>query len=478
MNRPHRLNPYPRYMEAQPAKILIVDDDTAFQGMLREAVGEKGFAVESAYSAEEGVEKASGEAFDLVLLDVRLPGMTGIEAIPRFREVSPSTEIIIMTGYAEKDSAVQAIRRGAYDYFTKPFSLSEMEIVIRRALEKRRLQRQVSSLRRALDREGPLAHLIGQGEAMARVKDLLERVAPLDSTVLITGETGTGKELVADTVHALSARADGPFIKINCAAIPENLLESELFGHEKGAFTGALQMKRGQFELAAGGTLLLDEIGDMPLHLQPKLLRAVELKQVERVGGTKALACDVRIVAATNVDLADQVRERKFREDLYYRLNVACIHLPPLRERKEDLPLLAEYFLGRLAGKLKTGQPRLGPGALRAMYEYDWPGNIRQLANVLERAAIFRRGDEIAAEDIDFGRGAGQAPSSPQAAAPLESPLPLREAVNLYEKNLILTALRRANGVQTEAAKRLGVSAKNLWNKLQKHDIDPSEANR
>ncbi|EPR44152.1 two component, sigma54 specific, transcriptional regulator, Fis family [Desulfovibrio sp. X2] len=457
-------------------RILIVDDDIAFQGMLREAVGEKGFAVDCAASAEEGIRTAASGVYNLILLDVRLPGMSGIEAIPHFREASPSTEIIIMTAYAEKDSAVQAIRRGAYDYFTKPFSLAEMEIVIRRALEKQRLQRQVRSLRRTLDKEGPLGRIIGQGEAMWRVKDLIERVAPLDSTVLVIGETGTGKELVADTVHALSARAEGPFVKVNCAAIPENLLESELFGHEKGAFTGALATRRGKFELASGGTILLDEIGDMPLHLQPKLLRAVELKQIERVGGSRPIACDVRIVAATNVDLAAQVKERKFREDLFYRLNVASIHLPPLRERKDDLPQLAEFFLTRLAAKLKTGLPRLSSQAMRALFDYDWPGNVRQLANVLERAAIFRHGEEISAEDIDFGYGGARSRDTAPAAVPMQvdPSLPLREAVTLYEKNLILSALRQAGGVQTEAAKLLGISAKNLWNKLQKHSIDPT----
>jgi len=461
-------------MEKQPAaRILIVDDDTAFQGMLREAVSEKGFDVESAYSAEEGVARAAEGGYNLILLDVRLPGMSGIEAIPRIREVSPATEIIVMTGYAEKDSAMQAIRQGAYDYFTKPFSLAEMEIVIRRALEKQRLQRQVRSLRRTLDKEGPAGRIIGQSEAMWRVKELVERVAPLDATVLIIGETGTGKELIADTVHALSARSAGPFVKINCAAIPENLLESELFGHEKGSFTGALSAKRGKFELASGGTILLDEIGDMPLHLQPKLLRAVEQKQVERVGGAKAIACDVRIVAATNVDLAGQVRERKFREDLFYRLNVAAIHLPSLRERKDDIPLLAEHFLARISSRLGSGAPQLSTRAMRALYDYDWPGNVRQLANVLERSAIFRRGDLIEPADIDFGQGQTRAaPSQDGEGTHVESPLPLREAVNLYEKNLILTALRMTGGVQTAAARRLGISAKNLWNKLQKHGID------
>jgi two-component system response regulator AtoC len=312
---------------------------------------------------------------------------------------------------------------------------------------------------------------------MLRVKELIERVAPLETGVLIIGETGTGKELVTDTIHALSNRADKPLIKLNCAAIPENLLESELFGHEKGAFTGATSMKRGKFELASGGSILLDEIGDMPLHLQPKLLRTVEQKQVERVGGDKSISCDVRIIAATNIDLAQRVREKAFREDLYYRLNVALISLPPLRERKDDLPRLSEAFVERLNTKLGTRIKGVSPAALKAMHAFDWPGNVRQLANVLERAVIFCRGEEIEPEDIDFGVSGTPQPHSP-GPAPAGGGLPqvpLRQAVNEYEKTLILTALRQSDGIQTEAARLLGISPKNLWNKIQKHAIDPNE---
>ena len=454
------------------ARILVVDDDAAFRGMLVEALRDKEFDVDVAGSAEEGIRLAAAGDFDLVLQDVMLPGMSGIEALPHLKRAAPLADIVVMTAFSSRDSAVEALKRGAYDYFTKPFSLAEMEVVIRRALEKRRLQGQVQALRTTLEREGPLSRIIGQGQAMSRVKDMLQRVAGLDADVLITGESGTGKELVADTIHALSPRAAGPFVKLNCAAIPENLLESELFGHEKGAFTGATAARRGRFEMAQGGSILLDEIGDMPLHLQPKLLRAVEQKQVERVGGSRPVTFDVRIIAATNQDLRDRVEAKEFRADLYYRLNVAAIHLPPLRERKEDLALLADFFLDRIGRRLGGEPLSLAPDALRLLQAQDWPGNVRQLANTLERTAIFAASGRITAADLSLALQRRAEPI-PEIVPP-EIGLPLKRAVNEYEKGLIVQALRRAGGVQTEAARLLGITAKNLWNKLQKHGLDPA----
>jgi two-component system response regulator AtoC len=309
-------------------KILVVDDDRAFQGMLVEALADKGYVVETAASAEDGIKKAGASNFDLILHDIQLPGMSGLEALKHLAEVAPGVDVIVMTGYGSKESGVTAMQQGAYDYFEKPFSLREMEVVVRRALEKRRLQVELAELKRR-GGSSPLHNIIGQSGPMMAVKERIGRVAELNADVLIMGETGTGKELVADTIHALSARAKAPFVKINCAAIPENLIESELFGHEKGAFTGATSMKQGKFELAKGGSLMLDEIGDMPLHLQPKLLRAVEQKQAERVGGSKPIRYDVRIIAATNQELEQRVRDGGFRSDLYYRLNVATLILPP-----------------------------------------------------------------------------------------------------------------------------------------------------
>ncbi len=456
-----------------PERILVIDDDASFQSMLCEALTEKGYDVERAGSAEQGLELAGRGGFDLILLDVQLPGMTGIEAIPLLNDASPKTDIIVMTAYSSKHSALEAIKLGAYDYFTKPFSLKEMEIVIKRALEKRLLQDQIRLFKKKLGEKSPASNIIGDSEPMRRVKELVERVARLETNVLITGETGTGKELIADTIHTLSHRASGPFVKLNCAAIPETLLESELFGHEKGAFTGATGIKRGKFELAAGGTILLDEIGDMPLHLQPKLLRAVEQKQVERLGGAKPIAFDIRVIAATNQILAELVKQKKFRDDLFYRLNVASIHIPPLRERKGDLPLLAEHFIKNVNVKLGTDIARISPRAMEILFAYDWPGNIRQFANVLERAAIFSRGQVITESEIDLGLQEHERPLAPAEIVPASN-LPLRESLQEYEKNLITSALKKHHGVQTEAAKQLGITPKNLWNKLKKHAIDPA----
>jgi two-component system response regulator AtoC len=400
-----------------------------------------------------------------------LPGASGIESIPKIKEIGKGADIIVMTAFSTRELAVEAVRLGAYDFFAKPFSLAEMEVVVRRALEKRRLQAEVRSLRRSLERDGPAARIIGTSDAVTGIVSLIRRIAALDTTVLVTGPSGTGKELVADTLHALSPRAGGPLVKVNCAAIPENLLESELFGHERGAFTGAVGAKAGRFEQASGGTLFLDEIGDMPLSIQPKILRAVEQKQIERLGGTRTLDVDVRIVAATNQDLQKLVEERAFREDLYYRLNVASIHLPPLKARKEDIPLLAEHFLERIGARLGMRLTGISPEAMEELLACDWPGNVRQFANTIERAAIVSEAGVLTREAVQraFQKDLHLLPVS----LPSETAT-LKETLNEVEKGLILSALKRGKGRQTEAARLLGISAKNLWNKLQKHGIDTS----
>jgi two-component system response regulator AtoC len=453
-------------------KILVVDDDRAFQGMLVEALADKGYVVETAASAEDGIKKAGASNFDLILHDIQLPGMSGLEALKHLAEVAPGVDVIVMTGYGSKESGVTAMQQGAYDYFEKPFSLREMEVVVRRALEKRRLQVELAELKRR-GGSSPLHNIIGQSGPMMAVKERIGRVAELNADVLIMGETGTGKELVADTIHALSARAKAPFVKINCAAIPENLIESELFGHEKGAFTGATSMKQGKFELAKGGSLMLDEIGDMPLHLQPKLLRAVEQKQAERVGGSKPIRYDVRIIAATNQELEQRVRDGGFRSDLYYRLNVATLILPPLRERKSDLPELAEFFLDRANRRLGTDITGVSAEAMEIFFNYDWPGNVRQFANAVERAAIFCTSTRITPAEVDQAFTNARPCADDGVCLPTGDGLPLKQALAEYEKALIENALRASGGVQTEAASALGVSAKNLWNKLRKHGISP-----
>ncbi|WP_054652233.1 sigma-54-dependent transcriptional regulator [Salidesulfovibrio brasiliensis] len=453
-------------------RVLVVDDDHAFRGMLVEALEERGFSVEEAGSAEDGIIRAGRGGLDLVLHDLKLPGMSGLEALPKLKEVAPDTDVIIMTGYGSRDTGIQAIKEGAYDYFSKPFSIKEMEVVIRRAMEKRRMQAELESLRKNLGESGHLDKIIGDSPLMDEVKDRIRRIAELDCDVLVIGETGTGKELVSDTIHALSSRSSGPFVKLNCAAIPESLLESELFGHEKGAFTGATAARPGKFEQAEGGTILLDEIGDMPLHLQPKLLRAVEQKQVERVGGTKPIKFNVRIIAATNQDLEKQVDEGAFRSDLYYRLNVASVNIPPLRDRREDIPRLADHFIQRANVKLGTDIHGVNSDAISKMMEFDWPGNVRQFANAIERAAIFCKDNVIRSSELElaFSRSTDQESGG---TGPLpEQSLPLRQALIAFERRLIEGALSRARGVQTEAASILGISPKNLWNKLQKHNID------
>jgi two-component system response regulator AtoC len=465
-----------------PARILVIEDDEVFRAMLCEALIGQGHEPHGVGSAEEGLARAGAEPFDLVITDVMLPGMDGIEGLSRLKDVSPGADVIVMTGYATKEKALEAVRLGACDFFSKPFSLAEMEVVIRRVLERRALTEELRQLKTAMaGSRGP--NIVGQSAVMRAVVDMVRRVAPLDSTVLVTGESGSGKEVIADAIHAHSRRASAPCVKVNCAAIPENLLESELFGHEKGAFTGAVAQKKGKFELAQHGTIMLDEIGDMPLFLQPKLLRAVEQKQIERVGGTKPIDIDIRIIAATNQDLETLVSQKQFRADLFYRLGVAAIHLPPLRERKEDLPLLAEHFLERINPRVGVNLRGVSREGMRLLFDYDWPGNVRQLSNVLERAAILSSGDVLTASDISRALRGADRPvlvDQAEAAGPAREVLPdeagnLRDTLQDMERNMIVAALKKAGGIQKDAARLLGVSPKNLWNKIQKHRIEATD---
>lgn len=451
-------------------RILIVDDDPGMQVALHEVLKRRGYEGETASSAEEALQKLDQNTFDLILLDVKLPGMSGLEVIPMIRDLGNQGEIILMTAHGSRDTALEAIRYGAYDYFTKPFSLKEMEVVIRRALEKRSLQTEVANLKQRIGNgKGVLTRIIGESEPMKRVKAMLQKIAPLETTVLITGESGTGKELIADTIHALSPRSVGSFVKMNCGSIPESLLESELCGHEKGAFTGAISQKQGKFELAHKGTILLDEIGDMPFALQVKLLRLVEQKQFERLGGKKTIEADVRIVAATNQDLTTLIRQKSFREDLYYRLNIGSIHLPPLRERKDDLPLLVHHFISKINVKLGTAITGVSREGMEVLFAHDWPGNIRELMNLLERVVILSSGNVLTAEDVHM---AFQRIPRARPPAGEEPAISLGETLEEVERNLIIHALRKSQGRQCEAAKALGVNPKNLWKKIRKHGIE------
>ncbi|MFH2012289.1 MAG: sigma-54 dependent transcriptional regulator [Pseudomonadota bacterium] len=449
-------------------KILIVDDNPSIQLTLEGTLKKEGYEIEKVSSAEEALNRVKDFSFDIILLDVKLPGMSGIEAIPRIKEIDSNAEIIVITAHGTRDIALEAISKGAYDYFTKPFSLEEIRITVGRAFEKKKLQSEVNRLRQELKYKYALKKIIGQSESIKMINALVERLAPLDTTVLITGESGTGKELIADTIHSQSKRSSNPFVKLNCAAIPEGLLESELFGYERGAFTGAQNSKHGKFEIAHTGTIFLDEVGDMSLATQAKLLRVLEERKINRLGGNKTIDVDIRIIAATNHDLLQMLNEKKFREDLYYRLNVASIHLPPLRERKEDIPLLADHFIQEVNIRLGSYSTGISPEAMEYLLKYPFPGNIRELHNLLERAIILGNDLIITSKSLQM---AFQKSSALSHSTSLEKVTTLNETIENVEKSLIINALQKANGIQIEAAKILGINPKNLWKKIKKHGI-------
>jgi two-component system response regulator AtoC len=454
--------------------VLIVDDDPQMQFFLKEALERQQYAVCVAPSAEAALESLKANKFDLILMDVRLPAMSGLEAVEEIQRLDRRTPIIVMTAHGTRDSALDAVRRGAYDYFTKPFSLDEMEIVVRRALERRRLQAELDRLSEQIASGRRRGRLLGSSSAMEEVFTLIDRVGPTDSTVLILGESGTGKELIAEAVHDQSTRRRKPFVKLNCAAIPETLLESELFGHEKGAFTGALSRKPGKFEQADGGTLLLDEIGDMTLSTQAKILRALQERELQRVGGTQTVSVDVRILASTNKDLDKGVREGTFRDDLYFRLNVVTINVPPLRDRREEIPELADHFLAEANQRLNRGILRLAPDTLAALMEYGWPGNVRELRNVIERAAVVNDGEVLLMSSLPAALRSGESPVGSAARWEALANLTLDEKVAQLERAFVVDALARAGGVQAAAARLLGVTERSVWHLVKKHRIEVS----
>jgi two-component system response regulator AtoC len=448
-------------------RIVIAEDDEDLAFVLRETLHRQRYEPEVAPTAGALIDKLKATPYDLILLDVRLPDMDGLEAIPRCRELAPDTPIIVMTAHGTRETAMEAITRGAYDFFTKPLKMDEFQVVVARALDRRRLQKQVKALRDS--QPSGLEGLIGQSEALKRVADMAHRAAPTDLTVLILGESGTGKEVLARAIHRLSPRKDGPFVPVNCAAIPEGLLESELFGHERGAFTGAVRARPGRFELAKEGTLFLDEIGDMPLSMQAKILRVLQEREFERVGGTRTITADVRVIAATHRDLEAAVAQGTFRQDLFYRLQGVSMDLPPLRERIDDLPLLADHLLQRAATRLNREPAILSPEALRCLWTYAWPGNVRELQHVLEGAMVLSDG-VIGPSHLPpaVQRGAQARPAT--ETAPLLSGS-LDEALEKWERRMILDALQQSQGVQARAAKVLGVSERSLWYRIKKLGI-------
>jgi two-component system NtrC family response regulator len=446
-------------------KILVIDDDESLRRVLEYNLAQEGYAVLTASSGEQGLDLLKKERADLVVTDVRMPGMDGLQVLEGVRKVDPNIQVIILTAFGTIEMAVEAMKAGAFHYISKPFNRDELKLTIKKALQLKELERENVTLREELKERTRLDAIIAVSPPMAQVLELVIRVAPTETTVLILGESGTGKELIARAIHGSSPRAHGPFVAVNCAAIPETLLESELFGHVKGAFTGAIRDRVGKFEAAEGGTVFLDEIGEMRPDLQVKILRVLEERMLERVGDNKLIRVDVRVLAATNKDLSKAIQAGEFREDLYYRLNVVPLQIPPLRERSEDIRPLAQHFLKRLGAS-----PRLtiAPEAFRALESYDWPGNVRELENALERAMIFHRGDVISLADLPETI---RAPKAKEAAA---LPVSLPEAglsLEEVEKELILRALQKHDWNQSRAARYLGITRHTLLYRIEKHNI-------
>ena len=439
-------------------RILVVDDDPLMLDFLKEALLRQGYKVDTAEDGEEALRKVEEKGYDLVITDVRMPGVDGMTVLESVKRDFADTEVVVITAYGTIRNAVEAMKMGAYDYLTKPFSVEEVEVVVQRALERKRLISENIRLKRELEKVQGLRTLVGQSPAMRKVLEMIEMVAPTKATVLIQGESGTGKELVADAIHRLSPRKNGPFVKVNCAAIPESLVESELFGHEKGAFTHAVKRSRGRFEMADGGTLLLDEIGEITPAVQAKLLRVLQDGTFQRVGGEGTLKVDVRVIATTNRDLWKAVQEGKFREDLYYRLQVVPIYIPPLRERKEDIPLLVQHFLKMYGEREGKEGLTVSEKAMDILMDYDWPGNIRELENAVERAVILAKGKVLKPENFFVGSMFRERELHGEATTLAE-----------MERRLILRTLREEGGNRTRTAQRLGISVRTLRNKLRQY---------
>jgi two-component system nitrogen regulation response regulator NtrX len=445
-------------------RILIVDDEPGVRVALAGVLADEGYVVDAVESGEACLERAVQSPWDVILLDVWLPGIDGLLTLARLRERHVDSEVVIISGHGSIESAVRAIKTGAFDFVEKPLSLEKTVHVVRNALRQRRLEAENQALRARVSRT---LTMVGESYAMRQLREQVAMAAPTNGRVLIYGENGTGKELVARAVHSISRRRTGPFVEVNCAAIPEELIESELFGHVRGSFTGAVSDRRGKFEVADGGTIFLDEIGDMSLKTQAKVLRVLQEQVVEPVGGRSGVRIDVRVLAATNKDLPAEIRAGRFREDLYFRLNVIPIFVPPLRDRREDIPLLADHFMVEFAREYGRRVKTLEPSATSGLQAYGWPGNVRELKNVIERLIIMVPGDTIAARDLLFLEGAGIAggAASPEAAPP--GTLTLQEARQNFEREYILHVLADQQGNISRTADVLGVERSNLYRKMR-----------
>ena len=450
--------------------ILVADDDASIRSLLKQLLVDEGFAVQEASTGIEVVETVKESSPDLVIMDVRMPELDGIEALSRLKGSNPKTAVLIMTAFGSSNAAIRAMELGAFDYITKPFELEKISHSVKRVLDYQDLTQEVEVLRDEISSLVQTERIVGNSPAMQEVYKTVGKVAKADATVLITGESGTGKELVAEALHFNSNRRSGPLVKVSCAALPETLLEAELFGHEKGSFTGAMAQRRGRFEMADKGTIFLDEIGEMSVPTQTKLLRVLQERKIERIGSNLSIKVDIRIVCATNKDLQKLVEQNKFRDDLYYRLNVINIHMPPLRERKEDIPSLVEHFLAKHRYSATAQPAAISEEALRRLMEYNWPGNVRELENVVERAVVLSRGLIITSRELPFGEHeAGEDDDSGEMKGDSSF---FKKSVAQFEKDLIMKALRDAGGNRSKAAEMLGIYRRLLYAKIKEYALE------
>jgi len=454
---------------SEPAKILLIDDEAGSRDGLGLLLRQAGYSIEAVGSGEAALELLAKEPFEAIITDLFLPGLSGIDLLKRVKDLSLPANVILITGQASAETAVEAMKEGAFDYVTKPVNFEKLKVLVAKAVEQSRLVAENLFLRQQLRGKYKFTNIIGNSQAIQQVFTRIEKILHTDSSVLILGASGTGKELVARAIHFNGPRKDKPFIAINCGAIPAELLESELFGHVRGAFTGAIADKPGKFELANGGTIFLDEIATMPLHLQMKLLRVLQEQEIERVGGTRGIKLNVRVISATNADLDKQVRQGRFREDLYYRLNVIPIELPPLSERRDDVPLLARHFLGKICAEMKRPLMTLTPAAVRALEAYDWPGNVREMENVIERTVALTDGALIDRHDLppQLAGGGSDAELLPVPRIPAQG-LSLPQTIDAIERAMIGQALALSGGVKSRAAALLGLNRTTLVEKIKR----------
>ncbi len=453
-------------------KILIVDDEKLMRVSLENQLKKEGFFVRSMKTAGEALKYIRNEDYDIVVSDLRLPGLDGIEFLKEIKSISQSTIVIIMTAYGTVESAVTAMREGAFDYICKPFSTDELIIKLERALNYKKATSEVTRLRSEIQELYGQDNIVGKGEAMMKIFDTIKTVSDRETTVLIQGDSGTGKELISGAIHYNSSRKEGPFVKLSCAVLNKEILESELFGHEKGAFTGAIKTRRGRFELADGGTIFIDDLDDIPIEIQVKLLRVLQESEFERVGGEKTISVNVRLICATKEDLAILVKQGKFREDLYYRLNVVAITLPALRERKEDIPLLINYFIKKYSKRLKIPRPDISQDTVDLLMKHDWPGNIRELENAVEHALVFTSDNKITVQSLpEYLKRFESVSDKIHLDLNKKDKIDFHDTVEEFERNLIKWAYKRANGNQVNMAEILGIPRTTLRNKMIKLNL-------